>query len=311
MKFPSCALWMVLTASELSSTSVAFAPTGSWLVAKDFPMLYSTLAPQAPTWVADEGEDDGNNGNFHSKSKLKIEVKREFSHVQQQQQQHEEEEEEEEVQSSSPSGGALSMSMEELSQKLGGKGRAQIVWDFYSIGVDPANIFGKIIKLGWDDYESILNMLPSQRRSQRLGPETLDKLKQLYQQSYAENVKKVEGGVATLTHISRAKDDTTKLLLKLSDGLEIETVIIPWKGKRSTLCISSQVGCRQGCTFCATGKMGKLRDLTADEILAQMFYAKKLQRLEELPEISNIVFMGMGEYIVTDLLVKGLCACDN
>jgi adenine C2-methylase RlmN of 23S rRNA A2503 and tRNA A37 len=41
--------------------------------------------------------------------------------------------------------------------------------------------------------------------------------------------------------------------------------------------------------------MGKLRDLTADEILAQMFYAQKLQRLEELPEISNVVFMGMGK----------------
>ena len=52
---------------------------------------------------------------------------------------------------------------------------------------------------------------------------------------------------------------------------------------------------RSGCTFCATGKMGKLRSLTADEILAQMFYAQKLCRLEELPAISNVVFMGMGE----------------
>jgi hypothetical protein len=197
----------------------------------------------------------------------------------------------------SPSvGGALSMTLDELAEKLGGRGRAQLVWDCYSIGVDPANMFGKVIKLGWDDYESVLNELPSQRRSQRLGLDALDKLKGLYQKSYSESVKKVEGGVATLSHISRAKDDTTKLLLKLSDGLEVETVIIPWKGKRSTLCISSQVGCRQGCTFCATGKMGKLRDLTADEILAQMFYAKKIQRLEELPEISNIVFMGMGKF---------------
>jgi hypothetical protein len=283
MQFTSCALWMMLATSALSSTAVAFAPTRTLLASKDFSLLYSTLAPEAPTWVAEESDD---NETLHSKTQLKIEVQRDFPHVQQQ----------EEERSSSPRGGALSMSVEELSRKLGGKGRAQIVWDCYSIGVDPANMFGKVIKLGWDDYESILNMLPSQRRSQRLGPETLDKLKQLYQEAYAENVKKVEGGVATLTHISRSKDDTTKLLLKLSDGLEVETVIIPWKGKRSTLCISSQVGCRQGCTFCATGKMGKLRDLTSDEILAQMFYAKKIQRLEELPEISNIVFMGMGEY---------------
>merc|ERR1712003_491559 len=67
------------------------------------------------------------------------------------------------------------------------------------------------------------------------------------------------------------------------------------KGVRSTLCISSQVGCRQGCKFCATGKMGKIRSLTPDEILAQMFFAKKICRWDGLPEISNVVFMGMGE----------------
>ncbi len=142
--------------------------------------------------------------------------------------------------------GPLSMSQNELAAVLGGKGRAQIVWDCYRMGVDPAKLFGSVIKLGWDDYESVLNMLPSNRRQQRLGPETIDKLASLYQQLYGEKVKKVEGGVATLSFISRANDGTTKLLLRLSDGLEVETVIIPWKGTRSTLCISSQVGCRQG-----------------------------------------------------------------
>ena len=60
---------------------------------------------------------------------------------------------------------------------------------------------------------------------------------------------------------------------------------------------SSQVGCRQGCTFCATGRMGKLRSLSSDEILAQMFFARKMCRLEpeSLPPITNVVFMGMGE----------------
>lgn len=134
-------------------------------------------------------------------------------------------------------------------------------------------------------------MLPSQRRSQRLGPQALSKLETLYSKQGG----KVEGGVASLSYISRAGDSTTKLLLRLSDGLEIETVIIPWNGLRSTLCMSTQVGCRQGCKFCATGRMGKIRNLTTDEILAQMFFAKKICRLEGLPEISNIVFMGMGE----------------
>jgi 23S rRNA (adenine2503-C2)-methyltransferase len=238
--------------------------------------LHSTLAPQAPgAWTADE--DENRKRSSIAAPKIGVVQKPPFQ----------------DTSSSNISGGALSMSLDELSDVLGGRGRAQIVWDCYSIGVDPANMYGRIVKLGWDDYESVVNQLPSQRRTQRLGLETLAKLKGLYQETYNEKVTKVEGGVASLSHISRANDDTTKLLLKLSDGLEVETVIIPWKGKRSTLCISSQVGCRQGCTFCATGKMGKLRNLTADEILAQMFYAKKIQRLEELPEIQNIVFMGM------------------
>ena len=145
--------------------------------------------------------------------------------------------------------GPLSMSIEELSEELGGVGRARIVWDCYTLGIDPDHMFGKVIDLGQDDYETIVGLLPSQRRSQKLAQGTLDKLQRLYQNSYGgknPGVTNVEGGVATLSYISRASDSTTKLLLKLSDGFEIETVIIPWKGKRSTLCISSQVGCRQG-----------------------------------------------------------------
>ena len=186
--------------------------------------------------------------------------------------------------------GAIAMQLDELATHLGGRGRAQLVWDCYSIGIDPANFFGTI-NLGYDDYESIFSMLPSCRRTQKLGPEALQKLAS----SYPQGVNKVEGGVATLSYISRSADSTTKLLLSLQDGLKIETVIIPWNGKRSTLCISSQVGCRQGCKFCATGKMGKKRDLTTSEILSQLFFAKKICRLENLPEITNIVFMGMGE----------------
>ncbi len=109
---------------------------------------------------------------------------------------------------------------------------------------------------------------------------------------------------------------------------------------RTTVCISSQVGCRQGCTFCATGKMGKLRSLTTDEILVQMFFAQKVVRLSNtgnkeqllssvvdetatgggsgdgddakrriavtpLPPITNVVFMGMGEPADNALSVRG------
>lgn len=57
----------------------------------------------------------------------------------------------------------------------------------------------------------------------------------------------------------------------------------------------SQVGCKQGCTFCQTGKMGKLRSLSSTEILGQFFYALKICRLGSIPEIHGVVFMGMGE----------------
>ncbi len=86
------------------------------------------------------------------------------------------------------------------------------------------------------------------------------------------------------------KDDTTKFLWKLNDGMMIESVII-YEGKRTTFCISSQVGCALDCKFCATGRMGLLRNLTSGEIVEQVLLMKKLSR----QPVTNIVFMGMGE----------------
>lgn len=89
---------------------------------------------------------------------------------------------------------------------------------------------------------------------------------------------------------------TQKALVRLSDGAEVEMVLIPMGGasgarKRTTLCISSQVGCRMGCLFCRTAKMGLVRHLEIHEIVAQVFIAKHLLGVP----IANIVFMGMGE----------------
>ncbi len=84
---------------------------------------------------------------------------------------------------------------------------------------------------------------------------------------------------------------TSKVVLRLYDGMEIESVHIPMGRGRSTLCVSSQVGCKMGCTFCETGRMGLLRHLSADEIVAQLLVAK--HRLGW--SIRNVVFMGMGE----------------
>jgi 23S rRNA (adenine2503-C2)-methyltransferase len=84
--------------------------------------------------------------------------------------------------------------------------------------------------------------------------------------------------------------DLIKFLLSFHDGLESESVMIPMQFG-TTLCVSSQVGCRMGCAFCETAKMGLLRHLTADEIVCQVFCARHVYHRP----IRNIVFMGMGE----------------
>ena len=90
---------------------------------------------------------------------------------------------------------------------------------------------------------------------------------------------------------SGPRGETSKVVLRLEDGLEVEAVRIPMGRGRHTLCVSSQVGCKMGCTFCETGRMGLLRHLRTDEIVAQLLVAR--HRLSW--EIRNIVFMGMGE----------------
>ena len=93
------------------------------------------------------------------------------------------------------------------------------------------------------------------------------------------------------------KKDTFKALLKTSDGLIFESVLMKNKRDYWTICVSSQVGCAMGCTFCATGAMGLKRSLNSDEISDQMrFWMYFLQENPQLNQrISNVVFMGMGE----------------
>jgi 23S rRNA (adenine2503-C2)-methyltransferase len=88
----------------------------------------------------------------------------------------------------------------------------------------------------------------------------------------------------------RQEGETIKFLLKFFDGLESESVLIPMEAGM-TICISSQIGCKMGCTFCETGKMGLIRHLRCEEIVAQVFWA----RFGLAKPVRNIVFMGMGE----------------
>ncbi|MFA6160798.1 MAG: 23S rRNA (adenine(2503)-C(2))-methyltransferase RlmN [Patescibacteria group bacterium] len=116
--------------------------------------------------------------------------------------------------------------------------------------------------------------------------------------------------------------DSAKLLFETSDGLKIESVLMRHKDGRNTVCISSQAGCAMGCAFCATGKMGFSRNLTAEEIVDQVVqtarwlmgrrtlhvpssYVENAERSEDTRDVgrgtsddmrvTNIVFMGMGE----------------
>ena len=88
-----------------------------------------------------------------------------------------------------------------------------------------------------------------------------------------------------------ASDGTEKFLYRLTDGHTIEGVLIPDE-KRLTLCVSTQVGCAMGCTFCLTGQGGLVRNLTASEIVGQILLIRRM--LPDRP-LTHIVFMGMGE----------------
>src|SRR3990167_11527338 len=101
-----------------------------------------------------------------------------------------------------------------------------------------------------------------------------------------------------LAHVLESvKKDTYKAIVELADNTRVETVLMRNARSQWTVCVSAQVGCAMACTFCATGRMGFTRNLTADEIIDQYrFWLAFLHARPEIPQyISNIVFMGMGE----------------
>lgn len=90
-------------------------------------------------------------------------------------------------------------------------------------------------------------------------------------------------------YIETSRDGTEKYLFRLADGESVETVRIPMNNERSTVCVSTQVGCAMQCEFCLTGKFGLTRNLNVSEIVNQVCAAIKRG------PVNNIVFMGMGE----------------
>jgi 23S rRNA (adenine2503-C2)-methyltransferase len=97
--------------------------------------------------------------------------------------------------------------------------------------------------------------------------------------------------------LQSVRQDTFKAILETMDGKRIETVLMQNARGFWSICVSSQIGCAMACTFCATGKMGFTRNLTADEIIDQyrywMYFLDSRNDMEQ--RISNVVYMGMGE----------------
>ncbi len=112
-----------------------------------------------------------------------------------------------------------------------------------------------------------------------LSKELITKLKENYVLNLIE-----------LADFKKSKDGTIKYLFKLNDGSKIESVLMEYK-YGYTACVSNQVGCKMGCNFCASARIGFIRNLTPGEIISQIL------KIEEYSgeKISNVVFMGIGE----------------
>ena len=106
------------------------------------------------------------------------------------------------------------------------------------------------------------------------------------------------GRLQVVNEVQDTPSRTSKVLFALHDGALVESVLMGYQPRearrRNTICLSSQVGCALGCTFCATGTMGWARNLTTAEMVAQVLhFARRLREREE--HVTNVVYMGMGE----------------
>ena len=152
---------------------------------------------------------------------------------------------------------------------------------------DPAELEGFIFELGEKPF-----------RAKQIGTWIFAKSVSKFSEmtdlslSFREKLEQSAEIRSTLTLVDQKEsvDGTKKYLFELFDGNKIESVLIPDKN-RNTLCISSQVGCAMGCTFCLTARVGKIRNLSCSEIVDQYLTINKLNS----GSITNIVYMGMGE----------------
>ncbi len=117
---------------------------------------------------------------------------------------------------------------------------------------------------------------------------TIDQMTNIAAAKRIAMAEKYEIGQYAPVNFQKSVDGTIKYLYEAGPGNYVESVYIP-TSDRATLCVSSQVGCKMNCLFCMTGKQGFSKNLSANEILNQ------IQALPENDELTNLVFMGMGE----------------
>jgi 23S rRNA (adenine2503-C2)-methyltransferase len=139
------------------------------------------------------------------------------------------------------------------------------------------------------------------------GVRSFEEMSNLSRDIRAELPERARIGSLEIAEVQTSHDGTRKMRLVTRDGQSIESVIIP-DGDKTTQCISSQVGCAVDCQFCATAKMGLVRNLDAGEIVDQVYLARHLLAQDgEQRRITNLVYMGMGEPLHNyDNMVKSL-----
>ena len=162
----------------------------------------------------------------------------------------------------------------------------------------PEEMEQLVIDMGYPRYRADQILLPLYYKF----PKNISDIKQLPKTLIAELIESgYTIGSAKETHRIVSEDgDTTKLLLNLSNDKSVETVLMQYDPSkigghpRSTICVSTQIGCAMGCVFCATGQMGFETNLKAEHIVSQVIhFAERLQQRGE--HVTNLVFMGMGE----------------
>ena len=162
----------------------------------------------------------------------------------------------------------------------------------------PEEMEKLVIDMGYPRYRADQILLPLYYKF----PKNISDIKQLPKQLISELTESgYTIGSAKETHRIVSDDgDTTKLLLNLTNDKSVETVLMQYEPNkigghpRSTICVSTQIGCAMGCVFCATGQMGFETNLKAEHIVSQVIHFEEILRARG-EHVTNLVFMGMGE----------------